>query len=62
MLSAIYRHMENAMPKVTLAKYLRRLLLFIAVLLVHYLVVFIPAAEFFLLYVLFFKPKWFDDF
>lgn len=50
------------MPKITLTKYLKRLLLFIVVLLVHYLVVFIPVAEFFLLYILFFKPKWFENF
>ncbi len=50
------------MPKITLAKYVKRLLLFIALLLMHYLVVFVPLAEIFLLYIIFFKPKWFDGF
>ncbi len=53
------------MLKITLAKYIKyikRLLLFIALLLVHYLVVFIPVAEIFLLYIIIFKPKWLDDF
>ncbi len=50
------------MPKITLAKYLKRLLLVIALLLVHYLAVFVPISEFFLLYLIFFKPKWLDDF
>lgn len=50
------------MPKVPLAKYLKRLLLFIALLLVHYLVVFLPIAEIFLFYIIISKPKWLDDF
>jgi len=50
------------MPKITLAKYLKRLLLFLVLLLVHYLLVFVPIAELFLLYIIFFKPKWLDDF
>lgn len=50
------------MPKTTLAKYLRRLLLLLAILLIHYLVIFIPISELFLLYIIFFKPKWVEDF
>ncbi len=50
------------MPKTTLAKYLGRLLLLLAILLIHYLVIFIPISELFLLYIIFFKPKWFEDF
>jgi len=50
------------MPKITLAKYLKRLLLCIVLLFVHYLAVFVPLSELFLLYIIFFKPKWFDDF
>jgi hypothetical protein len=53
---------KNRMTKISLAKYIKRLLLSIALLLVHYLVVFIPLAEIFLLYLIFFKPKWLDDF
>ncbi len=49
-------------PKITLAKFLKRLLLFIVILVVHYIVVFVPLSEIFLLYILFFKPKWFEDF
>jgi hypothetical protein len=50
------------MTNIMLAKYLRRLLLCIVLLLVHYLAVFAPLSEFFLLYIIFFKPKWFDNF
>jgi hypothetical protein len=50
------------MPNVTLAKCLKRLLLLVTLLLVHYLVVFVPLSELFLLYIIFFKPKWFDAF
>lgn len=53
---------ENMMPNITLAKYLKRLLLFIVLLLIHYIFVFLPISEFFLLYILFFKPKWLDAF
>lgn len=50
------------MPNMPLAKYSKRLLLLIVLLLIHYLVVFVPLSEIFLLYIIFFKPKWFDDF
>jgi len=53
---------EQMMPKITLAKYLKRLLLFIVIVLLHYLLVFVPIAELFLLYIIFSKPKWLDDF
>lgn len=41
------------MPKITLAKYIKRLLLCLAILVVHYLVVFVPISELFLLYIIF---------
>jgi hypothetical protein len=50
------------MPKITFAMFLRRLLLCLAILVVHYLSVLVPISELFLLYILFFKPKWFEDF
>jgi hypothetical protein len=50
------------MPNMTLAKYSKRLLLLIVLLLIHYLVMFVPLSEIFLLYIIFFKPKWFNDF
>jgi len=53
---------ENMMPKITLAKHLKRLLLCLAILVVHYLSVFVPISELFLLYIIFFKPKYFDEF
>jgi len=48
------------MPKT--AKYLKRLLLVLALLIIHYIAVFAPLSELFLLYIVFFKPKWFEDF
>lgn len=48
------------MPKT--AKYLKRLLLVLALLIIHYIAVFAPLSELFLLYIIFFKPKWFEDF
>ncbi|MGZ8919305.1 MAG: hypothetical protein ACXW0T_13890 [Methylobacter sp.] len=44
-----------------LKKYLLRLLIGIALIVVHYSVIFIPFAEIFMIYILFFNPKWFKD-
>jgi DMSO/TMAO reductase YedYZ heme-binding membrane subunit len=49
------------MSKLTFIKYLKRILLFIILLAIHYLLVVIPVLETFLLYVIIFKPKWFED-
>jgi len=43
-------------------KLLRRLLLFIFLLVIHYLFMFLPVLEFFLLYLIIFKPLWFQNF
>jgi hypothetical protein len=43
-------------------KVLRRLLFFVFLLVVHYLFIFLPILELFLLYIIFLKPKWFEDF
>ena len=43
-------------------KFLKRLLLFAVLLVVHYVFMFLPILEFFLLYLIMFKPKWFQDF
>lgn len=39
-----------------------RVLLCIALLLVHYLVIFLPVSESFLIYILLFNPRWFRVF
>lgn len=39
-----------------------RLLLCIALLLIHYLVIFLPVSEAFLIYIILFNPRWFRDF
>ncbi|HUL14115.1 MAG TPA: hypothetical protein VLU73_18340 [Methylococcaceae bacterium] len=39
-----------------------RLLLCIALLVIHYLVFFLPVSEAFLIYVLLMNPRWFRDF
>lgn len=39
-----------------------RVLLCIALLLIHYLVIFLPVSEFFLIYILLFNPRWFRVF
>ncbi len=43
-------------------KFLKRLLLCIIILVVHYAVLFIPVAELFLIYILFFNPKRFRNY
>jgi len=50
------------MLEINIVKFLRRLLLFIVILATHYLFMFLPIPELFLLYIIFFKPKWFQDF
>lgn len=49
------------MPE-NIVKYLKRLLLFIFLLVIHYLFMFLPILEFFLLYLIIVKPKWFHNF
>jgi hypothetical protein len=50
------------MNEFNIVKFLRRLLLIIVILVTHYLFIFLPISELFLLYVIFFKPKWFQAF
>jgi hypothetical protein len=45
-----------------IAKFMRRLLFLAVLLVIHYLFIFLPILEFFLVYIIFFKPKWFQDF
>jgi len=47
---------------ITFIVFFKRLLLCLAILVVHYIFVFAPISECFLLYVIFFKPKWFDGY
>jgi hypothetical protein len=41
---------------------LLRLLLCIALLMIHYLLIFFPVSEGFLIYILLLNPRWFRDF
>ncbi len=50
------------MQDINVVKLLRRSLLFISLLVIHYLFIFLPVLEFFLLYLIIVKPKWFEDF
>jgi len=50
------------MPVITCTVFLKRLLLCLAILVVHYIFAFAPISEFFLRYIIFFKPKWFEVF
>jgi hypothetical protein len=50
------------MHEINFVKFLKRLLLFAALLVIHYVFMFLPILEFFLLYLIIFKPKWFQDF
>ncbi len=43
-------------------KFVLRLAFVITLLALHYIVFFIPLADIFLIYVVFFNPKWFRDF
>jgi len=45
-----------------LVKFFKRLLLFAVLLVIHYVFIFLPVLEFFLLYLIMVKPKWFQDF
>ncbi len=49
------------MHEINLGKFFKRLLLFILLLIIHYLFLFLPIMELFLLYIIIFKPKWFQD-
>ena len=53
---------KNSMQDINIVKLLRRSLLFISLLVIHYLFIFLPILEFFLLYLIIVKPKWFEDF
>jgi hypothetical protein len=53
---------NNILHEVNIVKFLRRLLLIIVILVTHYLFMFLPISELFLLYIIFFKPKWFQNF
>jgi hypothetical protein len=50
------------MHEINIIKLLKRLLLFTILLIIHYLFMFLPILEFFLLYLIIFKPLWFQDF
>ena len=50
------------MQEVNFMKMTRRLLLFAVLLILHYLFMFLPILEFFLLYLIIVKPQWFQDF
>jgi len=50
------------MQDINVVKLLRRSLLFMFLLVIHYLFIFLPVLEFFLLYLIIVKPKWFEDF
>ncbi len=45
-----------------LKKFVLLLVLAVFLLFFHYFVLFIPASELFLIYLLFFKPKWFREY
>ena len=50
------------MLEINFVKFLKRLLLFAVLLVIHYVFIFLPVLEFFLLYLIIVKPKWFQDF
>jgi len=50
------------MNKDNVVKILKRLLLFIVLMAAHYFLLFLPILESFVLYLIIFKPKWFQDF
>jgi hypothetical protein len=50
------------MPKITFVVFLRRILLCLIILVIHYVFVFLPISELFFIYIIFVKPKWFQDF
>ena len=50
------------MLEINYDKFLKRFLLFAVLLVIHYVFMFLPVLEFFLLYLIMFKPKWFQDF
>ncbi len=50
------------MREINYGKFLKRFLLFAVLLVVHYVFMFLPILELFILYLIMFKPKWFQDF
>jgi len=50
------------MREINYGKFLKRFLLFAVLLVVHYVFMFLPVLELFILYLIMFKPKWFQDF
>jgi hypothetical protein len=50
------------MREINYGKFLKRFLLFAVLLVVHYVFMFLPVLELFILYLIMFKPKWFEDF
>ena len=50
------------MVEISYGKILKRLLLFTSLLVVHYLFIFLPILEIFILYLIMYKPKWFEKF
>lgn len=50
------------MLEINYGKFLKRFLLFAVLLVVHYVFMFLPVLELFILYLIMFKPKWFQDF
>ena len=45
-----------------MTRFLKRLSFIAFLLIIHYLFIFLPIMELFLIYLIFFKPKWFQDF
>lgn len=50
------------MPAANWIKFLERILLCVIILVVHYAILLIPVSELFLIYILFFNPKWFRNY
>lgn len=50
------------MVEIDYVKFLKRFLLFASLLVIHYLFIFLPILELFILYLIMFKPKWFEKF
>lgn len=48
------------MAEIDYGKFLKRFLLFSSLLVVHYLFIFLPILEIFILYLIMYKPKWFE--
>ncbi len=50
------------MLEIGFGKFLKRFFLFAFLLVIHYVFMFLPVLEIFILYLIMFKPKWFQDF